>query len=306
MGSADKATMLATSHRIRALISTMLPAFVLILVPVVPHLGPQSFTAPPQRVSWSPNHFSSVPLLPSLPDLEDDRISYIREIRATRSLLARAPLPLPSAKSVVAAVPLSVRMAATCPTIAPVNTLRDGSLALGVTALCRYAVLHAASPEAAAAIIWAFQQLGTPYACDGVGRSAPERFYCSSLVARAYHEGAHLETATNEWAPSTRDMTPWDGRLLDPHYVSIRPDALKPGDLALYGPCDGGVCRTEHVVMYLGILEGRPWMLHTNHCGDVAHIKLFRGTSAAAGFAAARRVIRVATDPAFSWTPSMA
>ncbi len=37
-------------------------------------------------------------------------------------------------------------------------------------------------------------------------------------------------------------------------------------------------CRTRHVVMYLGVVDGRELMLHTNRCGGVANVTEFWGT----------------------------
>ena len=111
----------------------------------------------------------------------------------------------------------------------------------------------------------------------------PWRYDCSSYVARAYSEGAGLGTAGKSWAPSTRNMVPWDGAALDPHYAVIQPKRIRPGDLVLYDTCpEGEVCPYRHVVMYLGPAEpgGVPLMAHTNSCGDVAHVSPFTGTDA--------------------------
>ena len=171
----------------------------------------------------------------------------------------------------------------------------DGTVPEGVNVkqLCNIAVRTAATPQAAFAIKWALVRLGAPYACEGIGRLEPWRYDCSSYVSRAYAEGAGLNTAGDGWAPSTRNMVPWDGAALDPHYAVIPPGKLRPGDLALYDTCpEGEVCPYRHVVMYLGPATpgGVPLMAHTNACGDVAHIEPFTGTDAA-NFLGARRVI---------------
>jgi cell wall-associated NlpC family hydrolase len=152
---------------------------------------------------------------------------------------------------------------------------------INVKKLCKNAVKNAPSPQAAIAIKWALIRLGAPYACEGIGRMEPWRFDCSSYVSRAYAEGAGLKTAGDTWAPSTRNMVPWDGVPLDPHYVPIPPEALKPGDLVLYDTCPAGeTCAYRHVVMYLGPMEkgGVPMMAHTNGCGLMAHVEPFTGT----------------------------
>jgi cell wall-associated NlpC family hydrolase len=186
-----------------------------------------------------------------------------------------------------------------CPTLDVPATLRDGSEGIGAAALCRYAVKRAATPQAALAITWAFQHLGAAYACGGVGRMLPFRADCSSFVSRAYAEGAGLNTAGDTWAPSTRNMVPWDGVALDPHYAYVATKALRPGDLVLYDTCPQGGCPYKHVVMYLGAPGGgTPWMLHTNSCGDVAKVEQFWGfpTTGSHTFLVARRVLPVAGE----------
>ena len=173
-----------------------------------------------------------------------------------------------------------------CPRTNPPNTLRGGSDAIGGLALCRRAVSQAATPQAALAIQAAFQMLGAPYACGGVGRQDPFRFDCSSLVSRAYYLGAGIDTAGKDWAPSTRDMVPWDGVPLAWWASYVDPRYLRPGDLVLY---DTGGAAYRHVVMYLG----SGFQLETNSCGDVAHVSTFSGfpTSGGEVFLVARRVI---------------
>ncbi len=164
---------------------------------------------------------------------------------------------------------------------------------VNVKQLCVLAVKTAPSPQAAFAIKWALVRLGAPYACQGIGRLDAWRYDCSSYVSRAYAEGAGLKTAGDGWAPSTRNMVPWDGAALDPHYAIIPPKAMRPGDLVLYDTCpEGQVCPYRHVVMYLGPAEpgGVPLMAHTNSCGDVAHVVPFTGTDVA-NFLGVRRVV---------------
>ena len=166
-----------------------------------------------------------------------------------------------------------------CPTVNVPGTLRDGSDVIGAAALCRSAVRQAATPQAALAIQWAFAHLGAPYACGGAGRLQPFRMDCSSFASRAYAEGAGLRTAGPGWAPSTRNMVPWDGVALDPHYAFVAPTALRAGDLVLYDTCPQGGCPYKHVVMYLGSPDGGRsfWMAHTNSCGDIAKVEQFWG-----------------------------
>jgi len=181
-----------------------------------------------------------------------------------------------------------------CPKVDVPGTLRDGSDLIGARKLCRSAIRQAATPQAALAITWAFQHLGAAYACGGTGRLLPFRMDCSSFVSRAYHEGAGIGTAGPNWAPSTRDMVPWDGVRLDRHYALVAPGGLRPGDLVLYDTCPQGGCPYKHVVMYLGSPDGGRtfWMAHTNACGDIAKVEAFWGfPTVGHPFLVARRVL---------------
>jgi len=172
-----------------------------------------------------------------------------------------------------------------CPKTSPANTLRGGADAIGTEALCKKAVAEAATPQAALAIQAAFQMLGAPYACGGVGRQDPFQFDCSSLVSRAYFLGAGIDTAGTNWAPSTRDMVPWDGVPLAWWASYVDPKYVRPGDLVLY---DTGGAAYRHVVMYIG----SGFQLETNSCGDVAHVGTFSGFNPSGEtFLVARRVI---------------
>ncbi len=175
------------------------------------------------------------------------------------------------------------------------KSVLDGTVPEGVDVkkLCKYAVKRAVTPQAAVAVKYALLRLGAPYACGGIGRLDAWRYDCSSYVSRAYSEGAGLKTAGDGWAPSTRNMVPWDGASLDPHYAPIDASKLKPGDLVLYDTCPTGeVCPYRHVVMYLGPMAegGVPMMAHTNSCGSVAHVEPFWGTDAA-NYLGSRRVM---------------
>ena len=210
----------------------------------------------------------------------------LRWLIATVAVVALVPLaPVVSTTTAQAVTTLTTLTYRGCPTSVPTDTLRDGSSSLGASALCRQAVAAAATPQAALAIQAAFHMLGAPYACGGVGRMDAFRFDCSSLVSRAYYLGAGLDTAGRDWAPSTRDMVPWDGVKLASWAVRVAPNSLHPGDLVLY---DTGGSTYRHVVMYIG----NGFMLHTNSCGDVAHVSTFWGFPSSGGhvFLVARRV----------------
>lgn len=218
-----------------------------------------------------------------------------QEAESAQKALTRARSQLDDAREeldrlIAAAAPQTVVGPSGCP-----KAVLDGTVPAGldIRDLCKRAVKGASTPQAAFAIKWALVRLGAPYACDGVGRLAPWRYDCSSYVSRAYAEGAGLATAASTWAPSTRNMLPWDGAELDPHYARIEPGRIEPGDLVLYDTCPAGEeCPYRHVVMYLGPVTpgGVAYMAHTNECGSVAHVAAFWGTDAA-NFLGVRRVM---------------
>jgi cell wall-associated NlpC family hydrolase len=198
-----------------------------------------------------------------------------RELKKTKKELKQDQKELQKLVSVAA--PQTVVGSNGCPKRVLEGTVPEG---VNIKQLCGIAVRTAASPQAAFAIKWALVRLGAPYACEGIGRLEPWRYDCSSYVSRAYAEGAGLKTAGSSWAPSTRNMVPWDGASLDPHYAVIQPAEIRPGDLVLYDTCPTGeTCPYRHVVMYLGPMEkgGVPMMAHTNSCGSVAHVEPFTG-----------------------------
>jgi cell wall-associated NlpC family hydrolase len=180
-----------------------------------------------------------------------------------------------------------------CPTTAPTNSIRAG-LPEDVARLCARSVALASTPEAALAIKYAFRALGATYACEGSGRNLPMRYDCSSLVARAYAEGAGLLTATATWIPTTRNLLPWDGATQAAWARDIEPDEALPGDLVLY---DTERISSRHVVMLLA--DG--YMLHIAECGDISHVTGFWGYADGNGFQylGTRRVDpMIARDPA--------
>ncbi len=214
--------------------------------------------------------------------------SVAKTLKKTKKQLKKDQKELQKLISVAA--PQTVVGGNGCPKEVLEGTVPEG---VNVKQLCNLAVRTAPTAQAAFAIKWALVRLGAPYACEGIGRLDAWRYDCSSYVSRAYAEGAGLKTAGDGWAPSTRNMVPWDGASLDPHYAIIPPKKLRPGDLVLYDTCpDGEVCPYRHVVMYLGPAKpgGPPLQAHTNACGDVAHVTPFIGTDAA-NFLGVRRVV---------------
>jgi cell wall-associated NlpC family hydrolase len=162
-----------------------------------------------------------------------------------------------------------------CPDEVATDALRNGAS----IELCRRSVVAAATPLSARAVAASFRLLGTPYACEGAGRLGPAFYDCSSLVAAAYTD-AGFTLIDRGWAPSTRDMFPWDGMSRASWAVPLPASAGRPGDLALY------VGSTHHVVIIL--TDG--FMLHTASCGDVAHVRRLRPLVAQTGFRGLRRV----------------
>ena len=169
-----------------------------------------------------------------------------------------------------------------CPKEAPEGTVR---VAHSVYDLCKESVEQAATPSAALAIIEAFRGLGAPYACGGAGRLEEFRYDCSSFVSRAYWKGAGLAVANENYAPSTRSMMPWDGYGLSSWFSYVSAENTRPGDLVLQRSCTEEPCTSQHVVMYLA----RGTQIHTDRCGDVAHIKYFDGFGAE-NYVVSRRV----------------
>jgi cell wall-associated NlpC family hydrolase len=164
-----------------------------------------------------------------------------------------------------------------CPTEVPSNGLRQGAATVGVGALCAQSILEAPTPEAALAIKYAFRAIGAPYACEGIGRWEPFKYDCSSLITRAYSEGAGLATTLPGWIPSTRDLIPWDGKQLAPWAIEVLPADARPGDIVLY---ETGAGATRHAV----ILLAGGFMLHTGTCGDVANVAKFWGFQDGKGY----------------------
>lgn len=151
-----------------------------------------------------------------------------------------------------------------CPNLEPRSSipgrsvLRDGAEQIGIRELCVEAVAAAPTPEAARAIIFAFNNLGIAYSQDL--RSTTSAFDCSSYVSRAYESaglvmnsgGAHF----------------WTG-ILFPHSGNSRPEWIVPiaahvarsGDLVF--PSQG------HVAMVLP----RGFIIHTNATGDISKVE---------------------------------
>lgn len=175
-----------------------------------------------------------------------------------------------------------------CPLVTVPGVVPEG---VDLARLCSQAVAQAATPQGKRAVAWALAHLGAPYACDGTTRMAAYRFDCSSYVSRAYAEGAGTRLLVDGWAPTTHTMQPWGGASRHPAFRPIRPQSLAPGDLVLYRTCEGPDCLTQHVVMYLGVHNGKKLMAHTNLCGGVSRVTAFWGTGSEHSYMGARRVV---------------
>jgi cell wall-associated NlpC family hydrolase len=98
----------------------------------------------------------------------------------------------------------------------------------------RYTV-PAPAGAAAAAITFAFRQLGKPYQWGATG---PDAYDCSGLVYAAYAAvGIHIARTTYQWRQ--------DG-------PQIQLSQIQPGDLLFSAGSDGTPTNPGHVVMYLG------------------------------------------------------
>jgi cell wall-associated NlpC family hydrolase len=152
-----------------------------------------------------------------------------------------------------------------CPNVAPASAisgkepLRGGADTVGIRELCVEAVAQAATPEAARAIIFAFNNLGITYSQEL--RSTPRAFDCSSYVSRSY-ESAGLLMNSGGAHFNTRQLLPWDGGSRPDWVVPVAVHLAKPGDLVF--PAQG------HVAMKLT----RGFIIHTNSTGDVSHVTM--------------------------------
>lgn len=151
-----------------------------------------------------------------------------------------------------------------CPNVAPLSAiagrtvLRDGAETIGIRELCVEAVAEAPSPEAARAIIFAFNNLGITYSQEL--RSTPRAFDCSSYVSRAY-ESSGLIMNNGGVHFSTHSLFPHSGYSRPEWVVPIALHAARPGDLVF--PSQG------HVAMVLT----RGFIIHTNATGDVSKVE---------------------------------
>ncbi|MER6901692.1 NlpC/P60 family protein, partial [Amycolatopsis sp. NPDC000740] len=132
-----------------------------------------------------------------------------------------------------------------------------------------------ASPETAKVLGAALSWLGTPYAWGGGTPSGPSRgirdggvadahgdfnkigFDCSGLVLYSYAQvGVSLPHSSADQFANGGQSVPW-------------PQA-QPGDLLFYGAA------VHHVALFLGVLNGVPYMIEAPQSGDVVKVSAVR------------------------------
>ncbi len=111
---------------------------------------------------------------------------------------------------------------------------------------------------------YAMSKIGAPYACGGVGRGNINRYECSTLLTRAYSEGAGLKAPSS--LPNTTAMTQPLVQWLAP----VSKDAIRPGDLVFYRQAGtDGSGSNGHAVMALG----SGFMIDTGACGNGVRVQ---------------------------------
>lgn len=127
---------------------------------------------------------------------------------------------------------------ATCPDSVPTGTVHT---ATPFKEVCEKAVRTAPTPEAAAAIRYAFSKLGSPYSQSLRHSISPPIFDCSSFIARAYdaanatiyRDGEALTWFRNDYTFS------WTGAYMPINYLGSNlvrlnsKDELQPGDILI-------------------------------------------------------------------------
>lgn len=156
-----------------------------------------------------------------------------------------------------------------CPKEAPAGTMRGKAKGKDIHALCTRAAANAPTRAAKHAVIYAFNQLGKPYLCNGSPNQFEERlkedsFDSSSLIYHAYRY-AGINTGG---IGSTRNIIPWDGV---PQAEWVR--TLKKGAKAKPGDINGYLTTPkEPAYGHVTLQVGKNLIIHTNSCGDGVHI----------------------------------
>ena len=149
-----------------------------------------------------------------------------------------------------------------CPVPAPADTVRAG---IGVRRLCLEATAQASSPEAAAAIRYAFGHLGAAYSQRARDSVSPPVYDCSSMVGRAFQAGgARLRRfpATRTW--SFYPYLGWTGAYTSAgtrgtNLVRVGPaKELRAGDILIdFDGADpsGSLGNRGHAQIFVGVHE---------------------------------------------------
>lgn len=125
-----------------------------------------------------------------------------------------------------------------CPTSVPSGTVRT---AIPFKEICEKAVRTAPTPEAAAAIRYAFSKLGSPYSQSLRYSISPPIFDCSSFIARAYDAAnapIYRNGQTLSWFRNDYTLS-WTGAYMPANYSGsnvIRlgsKNELQPGDILI-------------------------------------------------------------------------
>ncbi|WP_410604729.1 NlpC/P60 family protein [Amycolatopsis sp. lyj-90] len=136
-------------------------------------------------------------------------------------------------------------------------------------------MIKAPTAEAARVLAAALSWLGTPYAWGGGTAAGPSRgirdggvadahgdfakvgFDCSGLVLHAYAQvGVSLPRTSRAQYADGGAIVPWAGAL--------------PGDLLFYGSV------VHHVALFLGVVNGVPYMVEAPQSGDVVKVSQVR------------------------------
>lgn len=141
-----------------------------------------------------------------------------------------------------------------CPDAAPAGVLRDGA----TLDVCTEAMRLARTPSAAAAISYAFAQLGDAYTFTT--RATGDTYDCSSLVARAYRDGAGVGGFFSA-LPNTAGYATTSAQL-----SQVNVSQARPGDIIIWYrdtiANSGGLA--GHAQLYLG--DG--WIIQSGGGGD--------------------------------------
>ena len=160
---------------------------------------------------------------------------------------------------------------ASCPTTAPAGTVMFGDR--DAREVCEAAESLAPTPQAAAAIRYAFTYLGSDYSQSNRYSISPPMFDCSSLVSRAYDSAnAYIRkgTATYNWG-RTGGLLTYTGAYMPATYTGSNVtrvatfDDMEPGDVIIQfsgsNPANSAG-NDGHAQMYIGngmVIQSGGW-----------------------------------------------